>query len=646
MFFLAPSFLALAALALPIIILYMLRLRRREVMVSSTLLWQRLTRDREANTLWQRLRRNLLLLLQLLILAALVVALARPYLPVPSVAAGSVALILDASASMNAADMPGGATRFTAAQDIARALIADLASGKVMTIIAAGPTPLVLSPPTADRAALREAVDRAQPTHAPADWEATLALAAASIAGREQASIVILSDGGLPTDLPALPAEVRYVRVGREAHNLAVSALALRPTADSPQAFAAVTNYGPHDAAAILSISADGTLLRAERLSVPAGETAHITLSDLPPDVAVIRAALTPPLEGAPPDYLPLDDTAYAVYTPPFGGRILLVTEGNLFLEQVLAALPALQAFRAPPGNLPTEPYDLVILDGWLPDELPDTNLLIINPPHSSALFAVGEPFNETRFLRQADDPILAFVNFGQIAIREAVHVETSGWARLLVEAEGGPLLLAGEVGARRAAILTFDLHASDLPLRVDFPILIANLLDWYAPAQVVDAPDALRAADPVTIRPQATTTEVRITRPDGRRELLPVGEGVLTFTATDQLGVYRVELLSGSAATASDAFAVNLFAPAESAIAPRETITIGQAAVGEARSADETGQRELWPYLAAAALAVLLVEWWVYHRGSALAPSPFPKGRGTFPPAHSPLRHGGRSGR
>ena len=639
MAFLAPTMLALAALALPIIILYMLRLRRREMMVSSTLLWQRLTRDREANTLWQRLRRNLLLLLQLLILAALVMALARPYLPVPSVATGSVALILDASASMSAADMPGGSTRFAAAQDIARTLIADLASGEVMTVIAAGPTPLVLSPPTTDRAALREAVDRAQPIHAPADWEATLALAAASIAGRERASIVILSDGGLPADLPALPAEVRYVRLGREGHNLAVSALALRPTADSLQAFAAVSNYGPQDAAAILSISADGALLRAERLNVPAGETTHITLTDLPPDVSVIRAALTSPLEDASPDYLPLDDVAYAVYDPPLGGRILLVTEGNLFLEQVLAALPAVQAFRAAPGDLPTEPYDLVILDGWLPDELPHTNLLIVNPPHSSALFAVGEPFNETRFLRQADDPILSFVDFSQVAIREAVQVETSGWARPLVEAEGGPLLLAGEVDVRRVAILTFDLHASDLPLRVDFPILIANLLDWYAPAQLVDAPDVLRPADPVTIRPQATTTEVRITLPDGTRKLLPVGEGVLTFAATDQLGVYTVELLSGSAVTASDAFAVNLFAPTESAIAPRETITIGQAAVGEARTAEEVGQRELWPYLAAAALAVLLVEWWVYHRGSTLALTPAPSKRGILPPAYPLLR-------
>src|SRR5258708_16713977 len=102
MSFLAPVALALSALAAPIILLYMLRLRRREVQVSSTLLWQQLVRDREANAPWQRLRRNLLLLLQLLILAALVIALARPFIQVPTVTTGRIALLIDASARMNA----------------------------------------------------------------------------------------------------------------------------------------------------------------------------------------------------------------------------------------------------------------------------------------------------------------------------------------------------------------------------------------------------------------------------------------------------------------------------------------------------------------------------------------------------------------
>ena len=104
MSFLTPLALIGGLLAIPIILLYMLRLRRREVTVSSTFLWQQLLQDQEANTPWQRLRRNLLLLLQLIILALLVFALARPFITVPAVSTGQIAVLLDASASMNATD--------------------------------------------------------------------------------------------------------------------------------------------------------------------------------------------------------------------------------------------------------------------------------------------------------------------------------------------------------------------------------------------------------------------------------------------------------------------------------------------------------------------------------------------------------------
>ena len=78
MSFLAPVAFAALAIAIPILLLYMLRLRRREVLISSTFLWRQVVRDTEANTPWQRLRRNLLLFLQLLILLLLVLALAPP----------------------------------------------------------------------------------------------------------------------------------------------------------------------------------------------------------------------------------------------------------------------------------------------------------------------------------------------------------------------------------------------------------------------------------------------------------------------------------------------------------------------------------------------------------------------------------------
>ena len=201
MSFLTPVALAFAGLSIPIIVLYMLKLRRRDVLVSSTLLWQRLLRDREANAPWQRLRRNLLLLLQLLILALVTLALARPFVTVPTVVSGSVVILLDASASMQATDVESGATRFEAARRAALDIVANLGAGDEATIVAVGPQPEVLASGS-ERGELRRALEEAAPTDGPADWEAAFALAGASLTGARDARAVIISDGAVPETLP------------------------------------------------------------------------------------------------------------------------------------------------------------------------------------------------------------------------------------------------------------------------------------------------------------------------------------------------------------------------------------------------------------------------------------------------------------
>ncbi|MEM7797848.1 MAG: BatA and WFA domain-containing protein, partial [Chloroflexota bacterium] len=185
MSFLTPFFLLLALLAVPIIIMYMLRLRRQEIVVSSTFLWEKLVRDREANAPWQRLRRNILLILQLIILALLVFALARPFLRLPSVVNRSVVVLLDGSPSMQATDTAEGGfpIRFDAAKAEVNRLIRSLSGGNQMTIIQVGPVPTVLTAPTSDKRQLYDAVEQAVPNSATADWQAAFALASGAAQG-------------------------------------------------------------------------------------------------------------------------------------------------------------------------------------------------------------------------------------------------------------------------------------------------------------------------------------------------------------------------------------------------------------------------------------------------------------------------------
>ena len=617
--FLTPFAFAFAALSIPILILYMLKLRRRDVLVSSTLLWQRLLRDREANAPWQRLRRNLLLFLQLAILALLTLALVRPFIPTPVVVSGSVVILLDASASMQATDVadgPSGPTRFDVAVRAAREVIGGLGSGDVATIIAVGPQPRVLASATDDRVLLRRALDGAAATDGPADWEAAFALASASLTGARDAKAIIISDGALPEALPALGGDVRFVGVGGGDDNLAVAALATREGSTGPQAFLRVVNYGNTDTESVVEFFADGTLFDARRLNIPARGSTDLTLTDLPYDMRVLSARVVAE------DSLALDNVAWTVHTPPVSGQVLLVSEGNLFLERALGVLPSVELTRlAPDQPLPSEPYDLYVYDRVITGTLPTGNLWLIAPPSSAGdgfPIEVGGVFTATAITDVAvDDPLLRYVDLSNVHVLQARRVELPPGARALVQAQGGPLLFVAERPEGRLAVLAFDLHDSDLPLQIAFPILTSNLADWLLPQGAARFPATIRPGDPVLIPPDPEATEILVTASDGERHAISVGEEAPVFVATDRLGVYSAEQTSQTGdVLQSAAFAVNLFDDIESDIAPRETVLIGRTEM-TAEVKEEEGRREFWPWLTGAALGVVVIEWWAYQRGS-----------------------------
>ncbi len=645
MSFLTPLSLAFAALSVPLILLYMLKLRRRDVLVSSTLLWQRLLRDREANAPWQRLRRNLLMLLQLLVLALLTLSLARPFVPTTTAVSGSVVILLDASASMQARDVVP--TRFEAGRLAAREIVAGLGAGDAATIIAVGPQPQVLASATGDRALLRRALDDAAPTDGPADWDAAFALAAAGMSGVEGARALIISDGALPETLPPLPGDVRFVGVAADVdrssgdgNNLAITALATREGAAGPQAFLRVVNKGEADAEPLIEFSANGRLFDARRLRVPAQGSADLTLSDLPYDLQVLQARMAFDGDEGSVDVLPLDDVAWAVHAPPAGGRVLLVSEGNLFLERALGALPSVELARAapdvpmPPAPAGTEGgYDLIVTDGVVTGTLAAGNLWLIGPPASVSLargpgedealpLAVGAAFTGTAIVRVAsDDPLLRYVDLGDVHVLQARAMEPPPAARVLVEAEGGPLLFVAERPGGRLAVLTFDLRDSDLPLQIAFPVLTANLVEWLLSTDGggiggSGLPALLRAGDLISVQPDPEAADIVVTTPDGARHALPLGAQPPAFAATDRLGVYLVEQFDKDGQLLeSTPVAVNLFDEDESDIAPREAVRVGQAEL-QAVTRQEEGRREFWPWLAVAALGVLGAEWWVYFVG------------------------------
>ena len=621
MAFLAPAALAALAIAIPILLLYMLRLRRREVLISSTFLWRQVVQDTEANTPWQRLRRNLLLFLQLLILLLLALALARPFLTVPTISAGKIALLIDASASMTATDV-AGQSRFAVALEQAHQIVNNMNPQDIVSLIRVAEVAEPLTTYTADKNELRRALDSMRVSMGPADWDTALTLAAAGAAGAENFSIVMISDGGVgtATSLPANIPQPIYVPVGESANNIAITALATRALAGgAPQLFAQVTNYGDQSADISLVIRLDDTLRLSRSGTIPPRSQLPIPFPEpITESFETLSATLT--FDNEIDDFLALDNQAWTVQNEVATRRIYYVSQsGNLFLEQALRSLPGVQTFRGDPANkrLPGDEFDLYVFDGWLPNALPIGDMLVINPPNTTALFTVGTPREATDEIEIAniESPITAFVDLDEMTLLQYRDV-TASWADSLIESPSGPLLLAGEVSNQQIVILPFDLRDSNLPLLIAFPVLMANLMDWFSPADIVSLPAGLSIGDVLQISPPLLAESLRITTPDNTVHNLPVTSDTLAFTSTDQLGLYLLEIIEADEVTQSQHFAVNLFSTGESNIepVPEAALQLGGGLVA-APADEQLGLQEFWMLLVMAALLVLAIEWIVYHR-------------------------------
>ncbi len=644
MSFLSPLALALAALAVPIVALYFLKLQREEHVVPSTYLWRTLVRDSVANAPWQRLHLNLLLLLQLLTLTSLVLTLARPFTWTETAGGDHLILILDTSASMQATDV--APNRLGEAVRRAQRLIERLPAAARVTIIAAGnPTHVPVSSST-DRNSADRALRSLPAGVGSSDLSAALSLASAIAARERDPEIVILSDGNvtLPQPQPPLPGRVRYIPIGRGAatpdavaSNQGITMMALRRTAGGQalSAFVQVSHFGPTLVERRLLLYADGQPVAARTLTLQPYQPQPLTFEDLPPDAGAIEARL----EGH--DFLALDDVAWAVPPTPSALKVNLISRSNRFLETALALLPGVEVtriapedYQARPPSPSAAPADLTIFDGVpLPEELPGGALLILAPIGSTRLFSMtGAIERPSAIAARADEPLLRYVDLRGLQIQEAARIPLPDWARAIVVADGPdarcaspapassvpspeavcPLLLVGQAEGRRVAVLVFDLRKSDLPLRVAFPLLLANLLDYLsAEARAGGALEPVRPGQPAMLSLPPGVTTVTVTRPDGTVAQMDAGNGLATFNDTTQLGIYTVE-----ANGRSQRFAVNLFDANESAITPKHTLPLqGTAEIEPGHEAPKSRQ-EWWRWAAWLALALLVSEWLYAHRG------------------------------
>lgn len=654
---------------------YIIKMRRRRFEVPFARLWMRVLEQKDANALWKQLKRLISLLLILLILGIVLFAALDPTLGAVSRDARSVVVLLDTSASMKAMD-GGDATvksRLDAAKDKAKALIDSMGGGDLALIMKVDGQATPMSRFSSDAPMLDKIIDGVTASDTPADLTRALGAAADALRDRPNPLIVVISDGAFPepqlglvtwdkaatgaTEPTATPkiggpagtwnaknlaavdlagVDVRYLPVGHRSDNVGIIAFNVRRYIANKAAYEVyveIQNFGTEAAHRRLKISNGSNPVDTQVIDLAPGQRVHKIYAKLPAsEDNKLRASLQPMDGAGGSDPFPLDDEAFALLPARKKQKVMMVTEDNLFLEGALLVYDNVDPVKITPAEYDAKPaladgMDVVIFDEHTPAvvPLPPASLLYFHPTGEHSPFKITGQ-TASPHITEIDEghPVMRWVTMSDVYMdKSAVFaVDPRQGESAIAYGVRDPLIVAKRDGKRKVLAFGFSLPANgrdgatDLPMRVAFPMLLVNTLDWFAG----DTTDLLTTYSTgqrqrVPLDGVVGATEAEVKGPDGTITRTPVIEGLATFYGA-RVGYYDLAAKTPEGKTLAQLeLAANLASPTESDIAPSTELSLGGKKLQAPEAFAITHSQKLWIYLVLLAMGLILVEWVTYHR-------------------------------
>jgi hypothetical protein len=617
---------AFAAVAAAVVVLYILKLKRRPVAVPFSRIWERILRDKEATSLFSQLKRLLSLLLQLALVALLVLALGDPRTSANLVEGRNVVILVDASASMQATDV--APSRLEAGKKKVIEMVRGLGASDRMLIaqMDAGTTPL--STLTSDVAELEAAVAKVEPTEAKADFARGLRFAADVLRGQPKSEVVVVSDGVLgaardqfgAVDLGG--AKLSYVPVGSSNRNAAITSFSVRryPLDKSRyEVMLEVTNTSAEPLDVELSLWGDGNLTDITRLRLGPEERVPRFYPNLSGASKTLEARLA--LKDDMRDDLPADDHAFALLPERRRARVQVVTTGNMYLEAALLLDEYLDVTTVAPAKYPAEgKFDVTIFDAVAPKVAQNSGgLLYLGPTGGELPFELeddvkdDDPEQPLGFDElDAKHPLVRWANLADVNVSLAKPIKATKEDRVVGKSFRGPLLVEGRRDGRKFVALGFDIRASDLPLRIAWPLFLLGSIDLFV-EEDTSYISSFATGEVWRVPAPSGAESATLTLPGGAKTPVPVDEGRAIFLGR-RSGFYELETGEDGSKTTSG-FAANLVDAAESDIEPAMELAVGDVKASEPTGFSVGVRREMWGYLLALVVAVSAIEWLLYHR-------------------------------
>jgi hypothetical protein len=560
-----------------VIAMYFLKLRHRRVFISSSILWRRVLDERQSHSLWEKLRKIVSIAVAVTIALLIAMSITRPEIESLTGKNERIVIVIDTSPTMNT-QTSDGKTRWQHAIEQAKGILDS--GGPTTEFRVIDTSAATASAFTTDRNEVRRLIDQMSPRTSDPRFP--------KVDGRDS-QVYFLSDGVAIHNTPSF---VRRISVFETANNVGITAFEIRSVPGSPKSYEAyfeVQNFGqPAEVGLALSGTGGQRINKTVRLAT--GEIYKDVF-----DLSQFAGGGVRATAQTKDDALSLDDVAFAYLPVKRRTRTMLVTKGNRFLETALKLNNYVDLVVTDPANFrEATNIDAYIFDRFAPAALPSRPALVIGAPPAPWLKAsLGEVQKPDITSWSENHPVMQYVSVHDVAIERASRIDP-GDLTVIAASKQTPLIVASD--KPRWVMLTFDLESSDFPFHVGFPVFLENVLSWFSREQL-----ALKRSPGLVDVPLANA---QIRTIDGK--MIPSDQqlGKTVFQANDP-GLY--------AATQGDDrihVAVNLANPAFSDINRSVFKT-------DARAAEQHYwlRRELWFYMLLAAVALISVEWFTYHR-------------------------------
>lgn len=636
-----------ALLAAPVVLLYILKTRLRRQAVPTLLFWDQIFDESRPRAWWRQLRRLLSLLLQLVFLMLLVAALVDPLWSWQRRQQRRVVLVLDNSASMRAVEADD-TTRLDLAKQAARAMVRSLRGADQMAILTAGGAPRVLLGMTDHQNSLLEAIDDLAPTDGPTTVASAIDLAErllTDFAG--QSEIAVLTDGCFePLDTSKDDDRLTLYGVGTKLGNVAITRYQVRRSlldATGYQVLVEVTNFSDEKATCRLELDLESELVDVVPLEIAPGDKLTRVLNHTSASGGRLVARLDAD------DALAVDNAAIALLPRRDPIPVVLVTKGNLFLQSVLQSIPLVDLKTVSESPQAAPAGGVLVFDRATPKELPSGRVLVVDPLNDCDLWTLGEPLaNPVVVEVDNTSPLTRHVRLTNVTFPGARMLSLKGDAEALIQAPDKQPLFARQPRPRGdALVMSSNLERGDLPLRIAFPVLMKNAIEWFqgvegelrpttpsgamvsvslkplldeAPASVaMSASDS--SEDDVVVVKAAVAKPAKnyvLTSPSGRVNPIVTADEQAILGPLLETGVWNIAAAPAASAEKTEdatealnvAIACNLASPTESDLGARAAVVD----IDELRLLS-LGGHPLWFYLTLLGLGLIATEWWLYQR-------------------------------